>query len=55
MPEVLCNSVNTSEGGMALSTFVPLSPTVFGGIENLLVENRTTRSSLCVVFAGAQV
>ncbi len=25
-PEVRCNSVNLSEGGMALSTFVPLSP-----------------------------
>jgi hypothetical protein len=25
-PEVRCNSVNVSEGGMALSTFVPLSP-----------------------------
>ena len=25
-PEVRCNSVNVSEGGMALSTFVPLNP-----------------------------
>jgi PilZ domain len=25
MPEVCCRSVNISEGGMALSTFVPLS------------------------------
>ena len=25
MPEVRCNSVNISEGGMALSTFVPLA------------------------------
>jgi hypothetical protein len=25
-PEVRCNSVNISEGGMALSTFVPLNP-----------------------------
>ena len=25
MPEVRCNTVNISEGGMALSTFVPLS------------------------------
>ena len=24
MPEVLCHSVNISEGGMAVSTFVPL-------------------------------
>jgi ActR/RegA family two-component response regulator len=26
LPEVRCNSVNISEGGMAVSTFVPLSP-----------------------------
>jgi hypothetical protein len=26
MPEVRCYSVNVSEGGMAVSTFVPLSP-----------------------------
>jgi CheY-like chemotaxis protein len=26
LPEVRCNSVNVSEGGMAVSTFVPLSP-----------------------------
>jgi ActR/RegA family two-component response regulator len=26
LPEVHCNSVNISEGGMAVSTFVPLSP-----------------------------
>jgi CheY-like chemotaxis protein len=37
-PEVRCDSVNVSEGGMALSTIVPLKP-----------EKRCTFSSLCRV------
>ena len=70
MPEVHCHSVNISEGGMALSTFVPLiagedvqvqftlpdhESALLGRIDNLLVENRAARCSLCVYFGGIQV
>jgi CheY-like chemotaxis protein len=48
MPEVRCHSVNISEGGMAVSTFVPLSPgeevqvrfTLPGNKEPFLAESR---------------
>ncbi len=69
-PEVHCNSVNISEGGMALSTSVSLEPrrkdtrsvhfarsrsAIPGGIRCLLGQAGPTRNSLPGSFPGAQI
>jgi len=69
-PEVRCNSVNISEGGMALkhhrsaqhwrkgARSVHLAgsrSSISGRLDDLLVENRPYRTSFCVPFAGAQI
>jgi hypothetical protein len=69
MQEVRCNSVNISEGGMALSTSFRSAPEKalmfsspcrvtklrIGRIDDLLVENGPSRSSLRIPFARTQI
>ena len=70
MPDVRCCCVNISEGGMAVSTSVALSPgedvqvqftlpghqsAILSRIENLLVEGRAFSEFDLCFFAGAQI
>jgi hypothetical protein len=54
VPEVRCNSVNISEGGMALSTFVPLTPGEKAQVQFTLPGHRTllVESTVCWCKTG---
>jgi hypothetical protein len=55
MPEVRCYSVNISEGGMAVSTFVPLSPGEEVQVQFSLPDNEVpflAESRICWLKAG---
>ena len=55
MPEVHCHSVNISEGGMALSTFVPLNPGECVQVQFTLPSQRVpfvVESKICWLKSG---